>query len=97
MATSPCSICELVAGRITTPGGPIHDDGLWLVTHHTGPHTDPGELIVQLRRLASNLHELAAREHAAAEGDSDVPSPAEIDEAVLEVRGMLDQLRSRIA
>ena len=51
-------------------------------------------LIVQLRRLASNLHELASREHAAADDDSDAPSAAEIDDAVLEVRGMLDQLRS---
>ena len=54
-------------------------------------------LMVQLRRLANNLHELAAREHAAADDDSDVGSAAEIDEAVLEVHGMLDQLRSRLA
>ena len=65
MATSPCSSCELVAGRITTPGGPIHDDGLWLVTHHTGPHTDPGELIVQLRRHCESLGELTETEAAA--------------------------------
>jgi hypothetical protein len=54
-------------------------------------------LTVQLRRLASNLHELADREHASAADDSDAPSPAELDEAVLEVRAMLDQLRSRLA
>ena len=54
-------------------------------------------MMVQLRRLASNLHELATREHAAADDVSDVPSAVEIDEAVLEVRGMLDQLRSRFA
>ena len=54
-------------------------------------------LMVQLRRLASNLQELATREHAADDEDSDALSPAEIDEAVLEVRGMLDQLRSRLA
>lgn len=53
-------------------------------------------LMVQLRRLASNLHELASREHAASGEDSDSPSAVEIDEAVLEVRGMLDQLRSRL-
>ena len=52
-------------------------------------------MMVQLRRLASNLHELATREHAAADDDSDEPSAVEIDEAVLEVRGILDQLRSR--
>ena len=53
-------------------------------------------LIVQLRRLASNLHELASREHTSAVDDADAPSPAEIDQAVLEVRAMLDQLRSRL-
>ena len=54
-------------------------------------------LMVQLRRLASNLHELASRDLAADGDDADAPSPAEIDEAVLEVRAMLDQLRSRLA
>jgi diadenosine tetraphosphate (Ap4A) HIT family hydrolase len=65
MPFMPCSICEQVAGRVTAPGGPIHDDGLWLVSHHTGPHTDPGELIVQLRRHCESLAELTAAEAAA--------------------------------
>ena len=65
MPTSPCSICEQVAGRVTAPGGPIYDDGLWLVSHHTGPETDPGELIVQARRHCESLGELTAAEAAA--------------------------------
>lgn len=65
MPDSPCSICEQVAGRVTAPGGPIHDDGLWLVSHHTGAHTDPGELIVQLRRHCESLAGLSAAEAAA--------------------------------
>jgi diadenosine tetraphosphate (Ap4A) HIT family hydrolase len=65
MPASPCSICEQVAGRVAAPGGPIHDDGLWLVSHHTGPHTDPGELIVQLRRHCESLGELTTAEAAA--------------------------------
>jgi diadenosine tetraphosphate (Ap4A) HIT family hydrolase len=65
MPASPCSICEQVAGRITAPGGPIHDDGLWLVSHHTGPHTDPGELIVQVRRHCESLGDLTGAEAAA--------------------------------
>ncbi len=65
MPASPCSICEQVAGRVTAPGGPIHDDGWWLVSHHTGPHTDPGELIVQVRRHCESLGELTAAEAAA--------------------------------
>lgn len=62
MPAPPCSICEQVAGRIAAPGGSIYDDGLWLVTHHTGPHTDPGELIVKLRRHCESLGELTAAE-----------------------------------
>ena len=65
MTASPCSVCEQVAGRVTAPGGPIHDDGLWLVSHHTGAHTDPGELIVQVRRHCESLGELTAAEASA--------------------------------
>jgi diadenosine tetraphosphate (Ap4A) HIT family hydrolase len=65
MADSSCSICDQVAGQITAPGGAIYDDGLWLVSHHTGPHTDPGELIVQLRRHCESLAELNADEASA--------------------------------
>jgi histidine triad (HIT) family protein len=65
MSRPPCSICEQVAGRVNAPGGPIFDDGLWLVSHHTGAHTDPGDLIVQLRRHAESLAELTAAEAAA--------------------------------
>lgn len=53
-------------------------------------------LMVQLRRLASNLQELAGWEHASASDDSDPLFSADVDEAVLEVRGMLDRLRSRL-
>jgi diadenosine tetraphosphate (Ap4A) HIT family hydrolase len=65
MPSVPCSICEQVAGRIAAPGGAIHDDGIWLVSHHTGPQTDPGELIVQLRRHCESLAELTPAEAAA--------------------------------
>lgn len=62
MREVPCPICEEVAGRRPAPGGPIHDDGLWLVTHHLGPYTDPGELIVKLRRHAESLADLTPAE-----------------------------------
>ena len=65
MPSIPCNICEQVAGRVTTPGGPIHDDGLWMVSHHTGPHTDPGELIVKLRRHCESLADLTPAEAGA--------------------------------
>lgn len=65
MTDPSCSICEQIAGRVTAPGGPIYDDGLWLVSHHTGPHTDPGELIVQARRHCESLAQLTPAEAAA--------------------------------
>jgi diadenosine tetraphosphate (Ap4A) HIT family hydrolase len=65
MPESSCSICEQVAGRVTAPGGPIYDDGLWLVSHHTGPQSDPGELIVKVRRHCESLADLTAAEAAA--------------------------------
>ena len=65
MADAVCSICEQVAGRVTAPGGPIYDDGLWLVSHHAGPHTDPGELIIKVRRHCETLADLTPAEAAA--------------------------------
>lgn len=47
---------------IQAPGGVILDDGLWYVSHHTGPFTDPGELIVKTRRHCESLAELTPAE-----------------------------------
>lgn len=65
MSRTGCTICDEVEGRLTAPGGPIYDDGLWLVSHHTGQYTDPGELIVKLRRHVESLAELSAVEAVA--------------------------------
>ena len=60
-----CSACAEIAGEIQAPGGVILDDGLWFVSHHTGPYTDPGELIVKTRRHCESLGELNRSEAAA--------------------------------
>lgn len=60
-----CSACAEIAGEITAPGGVILDDGLWFVSHHTGPFTDPGELIVKTRRHCESLAELTRAEAGA--------------------------------
>jgi diadenosine tetraphosphate (Ap4A) HIT family hydrolase len=57
-----CSACAELAGQITAPGGPIFDNGLWFVSHHTGAFTDPGELIVKTRRHCESLAELTREE-----------------------------------
>jgi diadenosine tetraphosphate (Ap4A) HIT family hydrolase len=51
-----------VAGEISAPGGIILDTGLWFISHHTGPFTDPGELIVKTRRHCESLAELTHEE-----------------------------------
>jgi diadenosine tetraphosphate (Ap4A) HIT family hydrolase len=60
-----CPRCATVAGRSSTPGGIVHDDGLWLVVHHPGSFADPGELLVILRRHAETLGDLTDAEAAA--------------------------------
>lgn len=60
-----CSACAEVAGEVFAPGNVILDDGLWFVSHHTGPYTDPGELIVKTRRHCESLSELTQSEAAA--------------------------------
>jgi len=57
-----CSACAELAGKIEAPGGVIYDNGLWLVSHHTGVFTDPGELIVKPRRHCESLAELTREE-----------------------------------
>jgi diadenosine tetraphosphate (Ap4A) HIT family hydrolase len=57
-----CSACAEITGEISAPGGVIYDDGWWFVSHHTGPYTDPGELIVKTRRHCESLAELTPEE-----------------------------------
>jgi diadenosine tetraphosphate (Ap4A) HIT family hydrolase len=64
-AREGCSACAEVAGHIRPPGGVIFDDGLWFVSHHTGPFTDPGELILKTRRHCESLSELTEQEATA--------------------------------
>ena len=62
MGHPSCDICAEVQGRLTAPGGPIYEDGLWLVSHHLGACTDPGEVIVKLKRHAESLADLTVAE-----------------------------------
>jgi diadenosine tetraphosphate (Ap4A) HIT family hydrolase len=62
LADPQCSACAEVAGQVSAPGGVIHDDGMWLVSHHTGAYTDAGELIVKTRRHCEALSELTPAE-----------------------------------
>jgi diadenosine tetraphosphate (Ap4A) HIT family hydrolase len=64
MSTESCSVCSELAGRIPAPGGVVFRNEWWEVAHHTGPWTDPGELIVKARRHVESLAELTPGEAA---------------------------------
>jgi diadenosine tetraphosphate (Ap4A) HIT family hydrolase len=64
MSTESCSVCAELAGRIPAPGGAVFRNEWWEVAHHTGPWTDPGELIVKARRHVESLAELTPEEAA---------------------------------
>lgn len=64
MSHESCPVCDEIAGRIAAPGGVIFENEWWIVQHHTGPWTDPGELIVKARRHCESLSELTPREAA---------------------------------
>lgn len=54
-------------------------------------------LMVQLRRVGTNIHELARRSHAPESVDFGRGSDAEVRDMIREVRDTLDQIRSRLA
>jgi len=65
MPTETCSVCAELAGRIPAPGGVVFENEWWTVAHHTGRWTDPGELIVKVRRHCESLSELTPAEATA--------------------------------
>ncbi|MEP7175628.1 MAG: hypothetical protein ABI860_03680 [Gemmatimonadales bacterium] len=64
MPQDNCSVCAELAGRIPAPGGVVFQDAWWEVAHHTGPWTDPGELIVKARRHVESIGALSEAESA---------------------------------
>ena len=64
MSAEDCSVCAELAGTIPAPGGVVFQNDWWAVAHHTGPWTDPGELIVKARRHVESLAALTTDEAA---------------------------------
>lgn len=64
MSPDTCNVCAELAGRVAAPGGVVFQDAWWQVAHHTGPWTDPGELIVKARRHVESVAELTDAESA---------------------------------
>jgi diadenosine tetraphosphate (Ap4A) HIT family hydrolase len=56
-----CLACDLTAGRIPVPGGPIHETDRWRVEHCVGP-LGVGTLVVKPKRHVIRVSELSAEE-----------------------------------
>ena len=54
MSHESCPVCDEIAGRVAAPGGVIFENEWWIVQHHTGPWTDPGDAGMQLGLMIIN-------------------------------------------
>ena len=65
METHPdCVTCRANRGEVPTPGGIIHDDGLWRLEHTFEPIQLLGWLVLKPLRHIENVAELSAEEAA---------------------------------
>jgi diadenosine tetraphosphate (Ap4A) HIT family hydrolase len=65
MLVDGCLACDVLAGKVTPPGGVIYDDQFWRVDHSTSPVMLPGFLILKPRRHVEHIALLTAEEMAA--------------------------------
>lgn len=65
MLVDGCLACDVLAGKVTPPGGVIYDDQHWRVDHSTSPVLLPGFLIIKPRRHVEHIALLTAEEMAA--------------------------------
>jgi diadenosine tetraphosphate (Ap4A) HIT family hydrolase len=59
-----CLSCEVIAGRVPSPGGFIFESEDWLLTHQVSPASLAGFLILQPRRHVEQISELTTEEAA---------------------------------
>jgi diadenosine tetraphosphate (Ap4A) HIT family hydrolase len=59
-----CLACDILAGRVTLPGGVLFEDAYWWVDHRASPVLLPGFLIVKPRRHVEHLADLTDAEGA---------------------------------
>jgi diadenosine tetraphosphate (Ap4A) HIT family hydrolase len=65
MLVDGCLACDVLAGKVTPPGGVIYDDQYWRVDHSTSPVVLPGFLIIKPRRHVEHIALLTVEEMAA--------------------------------
>lgn len=65
MLVDGCLACDVLAGKVTPPGGVIYDDQYWRVDHSTSPVMLPGFLIIKPRRHVEHIALLTVEEMAA--------------------------------
>ena len=65
MYKSGCLSCDILAGKVSVPGGAIYEDDYWVVESVIRPVFWRGFLIVKLKRHCEHLAELTPEEAAA--------------------------------
>jgi diadenosine tetraphosphate (Ap4A) HIT family hydrolase len=65
MLVPGCTSCDILAGKITPPGGTIYENEFWHVDSVLSPVVWPGFTIIKLKRHCEHLAELTPQEAAA--------------------------------
>ena len=65
MRVPGCMSCDILAGKLTTPGGVIYEDEYWQVDSVISPVYWRGFLIIKLKRHCEHLAELTPEEAGA--------------------------------
>ena len=63
--TSNCLSCNVLSGKIKTPGGIVYEDAYWIITMRAKPLRSPFYPFIILKRHCEHVHELSSEEAAA--------------------------------
>jgi diadenosine tetraphosphate (Ap4A) HIT family hydrolase len=62
MLVAGCLACDVIAGRVASPGGTLYDGERWRVTHSVSPVLLPGFLILAPKRHVEHIALLDSEE-----------------------------------
>ncbi len=64
MLVNNCLECDILTGKLDTPGGVVYEDNYWVVRNPLSPLVLPGYLILRLKRHCEQLADLTPEETA---------------------------------
>ena len=62
MVTNGCLSCDILSGKVKTPGGIIYEDAFWLIAMGFKPLRSPFYPFIILKRHCEHMHELSTQE-----------------------------------